>query len=66
MKDTNQFLPIFLRFFVCHIFLIKIQEEISNELDLKIRKVTNKFNNILIDLKIIIEEIEKLNNNERF
>ena len=42
---------------------IKIQKEISYELNLKVRKLANKFNNNLIDLKIIIEEIEKINNN---
>ena len=45
--------------------LIKIQEEISNELNLKVRKLTNKFNNGLIDLEITIENTEKTNNNER-
>ena len=45
--------------------LIKIQEEISNELNLKIRKLTNKFNNSLIDLEITIEDTEIINNNER-
>ena len=45
--------------------LIKTQEEILNELHLKVRKLTNKFNNILTELEIIIEEIEKVNNNER-
>ena len=44
---------------------IKIQKEISYDLNLKVRKLANKFNNSLIDLKIIIEEIEKINNNER-
>ena len=44
---------------------IKIQKEISYKLNLKVRKLANKFNNNLIDLKIIIEEIEKINNNER-
>ena len=38
----------------------KIQKE---ELNLKARKLRNKFNNSLIDL-IIIEEIEKLNKNK--
>ena len=44
---------------------IKIQKEISYDLNLKVRKLANKFNNSLIDLKIIIEGIEKINNNER-
>ena len=44
--------------------LIKIQEAISNELNLKIRKLTNEFNNSLIDSERIIEEIEEINNNE--
>ena len=44
--------------------LIKIQEAISNELNLKIRKLTNEFNNSLIDSETIIEEIEEINNNE--
>ena len=39
--------------------LTKIQDEFSNELNLKVRKLTNKFNNSLIDLQIIIEQIEK-------
>ena len=34
-------------------------------MDLKSRKVANKFNNSLIDLEIIIEEIEKINNDKR-
>ena len=42
--------------------LTKIQEEVSNELNLKVRKLANKFNNSLIDLEIIKEEIEKRNN----
>ena len=36
-----------------------------DELNLRGRKLTNKFNNSLIDLETIIEEIEKVNNNER-
>ena len=44
--------------------LIKTQEEILNELHLKVRKLTNKFNNILTELETIIEEIKKVNNNE--
>ena len=43
--------------------LTKPQKEES--MDLKSRKVANKFNNSLIDLEIIIEEIEKINNNKR-
>ena len=39
--------------------LTKIQEEISNEINLKVRKLANEFNKSLIDLKIIIEETEK-------
>ena len=45
--------------------LIKTQEKTSNELNLKLRKITNKFNNSLINLEIMREEIEKINNNER-
>ena len=45
--------------------LTKIQEEVSNELNLKVRKLANKFNNSLIDLEIIKEEIEKINNNKK-
>ena len=37
-----------------------------NELNLKARKLTNRFNNSLIDLEIIIEEIKNINNNKRF
>ena len=36
--------------------LIKIQKEISNKLNLKVRKLANKFNNSFIDLEIIIEK----------
>ena len=43
--------------------LTKSQKEES--MDLKSRKVANKFNNSLIDLEIIIEEIEKVNNDKR-
>ena len=39
-----------------------IQKE---DLNLKARKLTNKFNNSLKDLEILIEEIEKINNNKR-
>ena len=45
--------------------LTKIQEEISNRMNLKLRKLASNFNNSLIDLEIIIEEREKINNNER-
>ena len=38
-----------------------IQKE---ELNLKATKLTNKFNNSLKDLEILIEEIEKINNNK--
>ena len=37
----------------------------SDQLNLKARKVINKFNNGLIDLEIILEEIAKINNNKR-
>ena len=42
-------------------------DKVSDELNLKARKFTNKFNNSLIDLdlEIIIEETEKINNNKR-
>ena len=40
-------------------------DKASDKLNLKARKLTNKFNNSLIDLKIIIKEIEKINNNKR-
>ena len=39
-----------------------IQKE---DLNLKARKLTNKFNNSLKNLEILIEEIEKINNNKR-
>ena len=45
--------------------LTKIQEEISNGLNVKVRKLANNFNNSLIDLETIIEETEKVNNNGR-
>ena len=45
--------------------LTKIQEEISNRINLRLRKLASNFNNSLIDLEIIIEEREKINNNER-
>ena len=34
-------------------------DKVLGELSLKARKLTNKFNNSLIDLEMIIEEIEK-------
>ena len=40
-------------------------DKASDKVNLKARKVTNKFNNGLIDLEIILEEIEKINNNKR-
>ena len=40
-------------------------DKVSDEINLKARKVPNKFNNSLIDLEIIIDEVEKINNNER-
>ena len=43
---------------------LKIDKALD-ELNLKARKLTNKFNNCLIDLEIIIEEIENINNNKR-
>ena len=45
--------------------LTKIQEEISNGLNVNVRKLANNFNNSLIDLETIIEETEKVNNNGR-
>ena len=45
--------------------LTKIQEKVSIDLNLKVRKLANKFNNSLIDLEIIKEEIEKINNNKK-
>ena len=39
--------------------LTKIQKEISNKLNLKVKKLANKFDKSLIDLGIIIEETEK-------
>ena len=39
--------------------LTKIQKEISNKLNLKVKKLANKFDKSLIDLEIIIEETEK-------
>ena len=42
---------------------LKINKALD-ELNLKARKLTNKFNS-LIDLEIIIEEIEKIHNNKR-
>ena len=40
-------------------------EKASDELDLKIKKPTNKLNNNLIDLDIIFEKIEGVNDNKR-
>ena len=40
-------------------------DRVSDEINLKARKVPNKFNNSLIDLEMIIDEEEKINNNER-
>ena len=40
-------------------------EKASYELDLKIKKPTNKLNNNLIDLDIIFEKIEGVNDNKR-
>ena len=40
-------------------------EKVLDELNLKARKLTNKFNNSLMDLEIIIEQIEKISNNKR-
>ena len=40
-------------------------DKASDELHLKARKLTNKFDNSLRDLEIIIEEIEKVKNNGR-
>ena len=51
----------FLHFFLFHIKKLssftKILEEASNKLNLKVRKLTNKLNNSLIDLEILTEEI---------
>ena len=40
-------------------------DKASDKFNLKAKKLTNKFNSSLIDLEIIIEEIEKINNNKR-
>ena len=40
-------------------------DKASDELNLKARKLANKFNNSVIDLEIMIAEIEKINNNKR-
>ena len=40
-------------------------DKASDGLTSKVRKLTNKFNNSLMDLEIIIEEREKINNNKR-
>ena len=42
-----------------------IFDKAFNERNLKVRKSRDKFNNSLIELEIIIEDIEKINNNER-
>ena len=34
-------------------------------MNLKTRKLTNKFNNSIMDLEIILQEVEKINNNKR-
>ena len=41
------------------------KDKVLDQLNLKLRKLTNKFNNSLTDLQIIIGEIEKIYNNER-
>ena len=41
------------------------KDKVLDELNLKLRKLTNKFNNSLTDLQIIIGEIGKKYNNER-
>ena len=41
------------------------KDKVLDELNLKLRKLTNKFNNSLTDLQIIIGEIGKIYNNER-
>ena len=43
---------------------LKIGKVLDN-LNIRARKLTNKFNNSLMDLEIIIEEIQKINNNKR-
>ena len=40
-------------------------DKVLDELNLKARKLTHKFNNSVMDLEIIIEEIEKINDNKR-
>ena len=40
-------------------------DKASKGLNLKARKLTKKFNDSLIDLEMIIEEIEKIDNNKR-
>ena len=40
-------------------------DKASDGLTSKVRKLTNKFNNSLMDLEIIIEEREKINNDKR-
>ena len=41
------------------------KDKVLDELNLKLRKLTNKFNNSLTNLQIIIGEIGKIYNNER-
>ena len=41
------------------------KEESRDELNLRARKIINKFNNSLMDLEIIIKKMEKINNNKR-
>ena len=39
--------------------------KVLDEFNLKARKLTNKFNNSLMDLEIITEEIQNINNDKR-
>ena len=41
------------------------KEESRDELNLRARKIINKFNNSLMGLEIIIKKMEKINNNKR-
>ena len=41
------------------------KDKVLDELNLKLRKLTNKFNDSLTNLQIIIGEIGKIYNNER-
>ena len=41
------------------------KDKVLDELNLKLRKLTNKFNNSLTNLQIIIGEIGKIYDNER-